>query len=213
MQNHLKPWMWLWLAVVFFDAHCYACPQANATSTQVKKPRVFLAGPDVFLKNAKAVGEELKAICERYGLEGVFSFDAEIDLEQYQSGKDKAEAIFKANVKLLNSCEGVLANMEPFRGPGADGGTTWEMGCAFAQGKPIIAYSKNKRSYVERVPFKKIIGERAFDKNGMEIETFGLADNLMPICGSVYFVHSFEEAVALMAKQLGVHECAEKKAE
>jgi nucleoside 2-deoxyribosyltransferase len=34
--------------------------------------RIYLAGPEVFLKNAKEVGEQKKALCRKYGFEGMF---------------------------------------------------------------------------------------------------------------------------------------------
>ena len=42
------------------------------TAQPTKRPRVYLAGPDVFVANAKEIGESLKKICVEAGLEGVF---------------------------------------------------------------------------------------------------------------------------------------------
>ena len=39
--------------------------------------RVYLAGPEVFLSNAREIGALKRAICERYGLVGVFPADEE----------------------------------------------------------------------------------------------------------------------------------------
>ena len=39
--------------------------------------RVYLAGPDVFLANARDIGARKRAICERHGLIGVFPGDEE----------------------------------------------------------------------------------------------------------------------------------------
>ena len=39
--------------------------------------RVYLAGPAVFLSNARQVGARKPAICERHGLIGVFPADEE----------------------------------------------------------------------------------------------------------------------------------------
>ena len=39
--------------------------------------RVYLAGPDVFLANAREIGARKRAICERHGLVGVFPADEE----------------------------------------------------------------------------------------------------------------------------------------
>jgi len=47
-------------------------------SGQSDKPRVYLAGPGVFRKDAKAFGEILKQKCARAGLVGCFPLDNEI---------------------------------------------------------------------------------------------------------------------------------------
>ena len=39
--------------------------------------RVYLAGPEVFLSNAREIGALKRAICERHGLVGVFPADEE----------------------------------------------------------------------------------------------------------------------------------------
>ena len=41
--------------------------------------RVYLAGPEVFLSNAREIGALKRAICERHGLLGVFPADEEDD--------------------------------------------------------------------------------------------------------------------------------------
>ncbi len=43
--------------------------------------RVYLAGPEVFLSNAREIGALKRAICERHGLVGVFPADEEDDFD------------------------------------------------------------------------------------------------------------------------------------
>ena len=134
--------------------------------------RVYLAGPDVFLPNAKECGETLKELLHEHGLEGVFPLDVEIALAENATGRERSRLIFLANVGLIRSCRGVLANMTPFRGPSADAGTAWEMGYANGLGLPVIGYSLESSRYAERVVPDKF-----------EIESFGLVDNLMLVHG------------------------------
>ena len=42
--------------------------------------RVYLAGPEVFLSNAREIGALKRAICERYGLVGVFPADRPVPI-------------------------------------------------------------------------------------------------------------------------------------
>jgi nucleoside 2-deoxyribosyltransferase len=46
----------------------------------VRRPRVYLAGPDVFFHRPAEHGERLKKFAAGRGLVGVFPLDAEIDL-------------------------------------------------------------------------------------------------------------------------------------
>jgi nucleoside 2-deoxyribosyltransferase len=43
--------------------------------------RVYLAGPEVFLSNAREIGAFKRAICERHGLVGIFPADEEDDFD------------------------------------------------------------------------------------------------------------------------------------
>lgn len=141
---------------------------------------VYLAGPDVFLADAVEVGEKKKARCKDYGLIGVFPLDAELSLER-QDGI--SERIFNANVALMRQCSAVIANVTPFRGLSADAGTAFELGFAFALGKPVFAYTNIAIPYRDRVVDAcgsiGAAGGREFAGDGMSVENFGLVDNLM----------------------------------
>jgi nucleoside 2-deoxyribosyltransferase len=135
--------------------------------------RVYLAGPDVFYKNAVAHAKEMKRVCSSVGLEGVFPLDVEVhsaDLIGYQI----AQKIFISNIGLIESCQGVLANMTSFRGPSADVGTAWEMGFAYGLKLPVVGYTNDFQ-----VPYEKRVIPDEYD-----IESFGLVDSLMLVFGS-----------------------------
>ena len=146
--------------------------------------RIYLAGPEVFLINAIEVGENKKRICLKHGFEGVFSLDAKIDFE----GKPPEEtglSISKANEELIKSCDILIANITPFRGPSVDVGTAYEMGVAHALGKKVLAYTNVKSRFTERTikalngKVKRSIDGKIRDSQGMFIEENQLTDNLM----------------------------------
>src|SRR5437899_12125756 len=91
--------------------------------------KIYLAGPDVFLADARAVGERKKALCQEFGFEGLFPLDNDEDV-----GADAAK-IFRANCSLMRQADIGLFNLTPFRGPSADAGTVFELGFLFARGK------------------------------------------------------------------------------
>lgn len=141
--------------------------------------KIYLAGPDVFRADAKELGEAKAKICAEYGFEGLFPLDANVDLSNltpFESGL----AIYGADIELMDLCDLIVANMTPFRGPGLDGGTAFEMGYMRAQGKPVWGYTLDARDYGERVEQP----EPGWDVQKQHVEAFGMADNLM-LVGSI----------------------------
>ncbi|MBV1788111.1 nucleoside 2-deoxyribosyltransferase [Marinobacterium sp. D7] len=136
--------------------------------------KIYLAGPDVFRRDARELGQAKAAICAEYGYEGLFPLDAKVDLSglsPFQSGM----AIYSADIELMNRCDLILANMTPFRGPGLDGGTAFEIGYMRAQGKPVWGYTLDIRDYGDRVD--QIMP--GWDSEDQQVEAFAMADNLM----------------------------------
>jgi len=61
--------------------------------------RVYLAGPEVFLSNAREIGALKRAICERHGLVGVFPADEEDDVDPASSlGQQRSPSAAPWNV-------------------------------------------------------------------------------------------------------------------
>jgi len=146
--------------------------------------RVYLAGPEVFLKNAKEIGERKKELCRKYGFEGVFPLDNEVDAEN-MSPRETGLCISGLNEALIRTCDVVVANMTPFRGPSADVGTAYEMGFAHALGKKVFAYTNATAAFTERTvkslnsQVERAEDGRLRDAEGMFIEENEMNDNLM----------------------------------
>ena len=137
--------------------------------------RVYLAGPDVFFPNAIEIGNAKKRICAQYGFEGVYPLDANFDaLFSLGSAGAMGHATFDLMVELMDSCDLVIANLTPFRGPSMDVGTAVEIGYMHGCGKPVFGYTNNVKDYAERV-----------EPDDFMVESFGLVDNLM-IEGPIY---------------------------
>lgn len=146
-------------------------------------PRLYLAGPDVFLPNAVEMGERKKDLCAQYGFEGVYPFDSEANIAGL-APRDAGLLIGRTNEQLIKSCDAVVANITPFRGPSADVGTVYEMGYAHGRGLRVFAYSNDSRSFTDRTAdfwrgLVTVQGDRKRDPDGMAIEEWGLVDNLM----------------------------------
>ncbi len=171
--------------------------------------RAYLAGPEVFLSDALALGDQKKAICARHGFDGRFPLDVEPSPATIAE-RGLALAIFEVCETMMRECDLVIANMTPFRGVSMDVGTAVEIGFMYALGKPVFGYTNRAPDYGSRV-------EQAFGATDEAVESFGLADNLMcegPIqtTGSSVFRRDVVGHLVL-ADMEGFEECVRQAAE
>jgi len=177
-------------------------------------PRVYLAGPDVFLPDPLARAAAQKQICAQFGLAGVSPLDPLTHEPAAWAALPEPHRIARRNEAHIRACQAILANITPFRGPAADSGTVYEIGFGRALGLPVFGYTYTPGPYAARVPAQAGIMR---DADGLAIEDFGLADNLMIVCGIEQSggrivelaadpwtsLAAFERAAALAAVALG----------
>ena len=189
---------------------------------------LYLAGPEVFLADAAAIGARKKALCAEAGFEGLFPLDQVVP---GGAPREVGMAIWRGNRAMMARADGIIANLSPFRGPGADGGTVLELGLMAGLGRGLFGYTHDVREYGERVlagsrqgsalavtppptpPARG--GGKILDTDGLEVEAFGMADNLMiegVLGGSLVRVaaedpwrsmEGFERCLALARAHLG----------
>jgi nucleoside 2-deoxyribosyltransferase len=172
--------------------------------------RIYLAGPDVFRADVAERAAALKALCAERGLTGAFPLD-----DAAEPGSEPlSRAIYRHNVRLIESCDAVLANLTPFRGPGADAGTAWELGYALGAGKRVHAWTAAVEDLATRTRAAFVAKQDAtrgcwVDELGDMIEDFGLCENLMLIesivtTGGVFEAAAFdgEPDLAIFARAL-----------
>jgi nucleoside 2-deoxyribosyltransferase len=138
--------------------------------------KIYLAGPDVFLPDAREVGRQKSEMCRAFGFEGLFPLD-----NDPEAGGD-ALGIFRKNCALMRRADIGMFNLTPFRGPSADPGTVFELGFMFAENKPVYGYTSDPRIYLERVAATfgaTDAGGGPRDRATFAVENFGLRDNLM----------------------------------
>jgi nucleoside 2-deoxyribosyltransferase len=144
--------------------------------------KLYLAGPEVFLPEAVEMGNRKREICARHGHIGLFPLDNEI--EAAGGAERPPRLIFLGNVRMIDDADAVVANLSPFRGISADPGTVFEVGYAYATGKPIFGYTSDARPLLERVenrngPLAPGADGCLYAADGLLVENFGLFDNLM----------------------------------
>jgi nucleoside 2-deoxyribosyltransferase len=183
--------------------------------------KIYLAGPDVFLPDAVEIGRRKTEICARRGLSGLYPLDNAVDL----SAPEASLEIFRGNQAMMDAADAVIANLTPFRGPGADAGTVYELGYMAGRGKLCLGYCNDPSIYADRVRrFGEVVSRdgRLVDAQGLTVEDFGLSDNLMMVhaldlrgCALVmppqapadiwHDLGAFETCVCLAAERLGRH--------
>lgn len=144
--------------------------------------RIYLAGPEVFLPNAQEVLRVNKEKCKNHGFTAVSPLDGRL---RDEVGLMRARQIFHENCRLIDSCEYMIANCNPFRGATIDDGTAFEIGYAFSRSKKIVGYVEFKRPLPDivqsRIPTLAHESGYRIDMEGYLLnEDFGNTINLMP---------------------------------
>jgi nucleoside 2-deoxyribosyltransferase len=138
--------------------------------------RIYLAGPEVFLPDPLSLGAAKKDLCAQHGMQGVFPLDAPAPMP---SGPPDWRRIHAANEAHIQGCDALVANLTPFRGIAADPGTVFELGYMRGLGRPVFGYTHAPGEYLARVSPATRLGDTWQDGEGLEIEDFGLSENLM----------------------------------
>lgn len=144
---------------------------------------VYLAGPEVFLSNAREMLDRKIALTREAGLIPISPGDLEIPKRPTPFALGLA--ISEIDEELMNRADAIIANLTPFRGIAADTGTCFELGYMCAQGKPAFAFTNVAADHGERTR-AHFNGDWYSDDaglprgpDGMLIEDLGMIDNLM----------------------------------
>lgn len=170
------------------------------------RPRIYLAGPDVFFPDAARCFAELRATCEELGLQAVQPSDGNMPPGFSGSEDERAQRIYDANLALLRSADGVAANLMAWRGLEPDPGTVFEVGFAVALGKPVVGYGVPAESYAQRVRqqvacARDAAGVLREQASGLMVEGLGQRLNLM-LTRSTPLASSARAALQQLARTL-----------
>ena len=157
---------------------------------------IYFAGPDIFHPNFSRHRALVQALCSKAGLTPLTPGDVFLD---------QARDIFTHNLKLIDQADGLIANLNPFRGPvEPDSGTVFECAYAYARKKFIIGLVADHRDVLSKL---KAAGAGPAEESGtlcpdgFTVENFGLPLNLMLAEALTGLAANMEEAVN-MARSL-----------
>lgn len=142
--------------------------------------KVYIAGPDVFLSKGKyqKLKKKKTDICKKHGFEALHPLD-----DSLLTAKEIADA----NFALIDKCDIIVANANPFRGQEPDSGTMCEIGYGIAKNKQIICYMGDTTPMYDKYG--------PVDQNGDFYENFGYPINLMIASKAVIIKGGFEDAI------------------
>lgn len=152
-------------------------------------PKIYLAGPEIFLPNAREIAGKQKTLCEKYGFIGLHPMDNNVNI--IGGSLAAANDIYRGDTNQIRKCDILVANCNPFRGALMDDGTAYELGFGNALDKPSYGYVSDADSYIERVtkryPCHIPRSDKFYiDKDGyLLVDDFGTKINLMMQCGMV----------------------------
>ena len=186
--------------------------------------KVYLAGPEVFLANAREQLDRKIALTRAAGLTPVSPGDFVIPPQPTR--RQFGHAISEIDERMMDSADAIIANLTPYHGVSADVGTCYELGYMCAQGKLAYAYTNVAADMKTRTVahydgdvFTDATGRLRGRRDGLSIEDVEMVDNLMmqggvERRGGQVIVHdapadelytdttAFEECLRLLAKRV-----------
>lgn len=145
--------------------------------------KIYLAGPEVFLANARAQLDRKAALARAAGFVPLSPGDLQVP--PAPTKRDYGLAIYDVNEAMMHEADGIIANLTPWRGISADAGTVYELGFMSALGKACYAYTNVAAGHFQRTaahyggryaadPAGKLRGP-----DGLAMEDYDMMDNLM----------------------------------
>jgi nucleoside 2-deoxyribosyltransferase len=114
----------------------------------------------------------MRAICSAHGILGVAPLDGQAALTGLPPGEATIMAIVAADRDLMDTCDGGIFCLDPFRrAADMDPGTAVEIGFLFARGKPLSGFTVDSRFYPEKVAayFARAWNARLRDRAPLEL--------------------------------------------
>ncbi|HWJ72731.1 MAG TPA: nucleoside 2-deoxyribosyltransferase [Kaistia sp.] len=145
--------------------------------------KVYLAGPEVFLANAREQLDRKIALTRAAGLVPLSPGDLAIPPQPTK--RQLGHAISEIDERLMNDADAIIANLTPYHGLSADTGTCFELGYMCARGKLAFGYTNVVADMRARAigyydgDIHVDAAGRLRGADGLMIEDVDMADNLM----------------------------------
>lgn len=166
--------------------------EALASISHAGKPIAYLAGPTRYDADAAEKYTQMKAICADYGLQAISPLDnMDIAEEECVDAYARAFRTFQRNLRHVQICDVLIADLNDFHAWEPDADTSFECGAAYCLGKPMLGYMDDARRMIERIPNRGPSHEYR-DQCGCNAENFDYPINCMFASSMPVFEGSFE---------------------
>lgn len=153
----------------------------------VRMPKAYLAGTEIFYPDSAQTQEKYHALCEKYGIQGFYPSDEAPD-DEFKEYVKKDDSLHEMEVQMfthdlnhIRRTDIIIANLNDYRGNEPDSGTAVECGIAWGMGHRCFAFIDDARPMKERFKGVTKTDESGVltDKNGARLEDFDMPLNLM----------------------------------
>ncbi|CAK7053832.1 MAG: hypothetical protein BACD_02600 [Bacteroides rodentium] len=157
-----------------------------------------MAGPQLFGTDYQLFTKVISRKCAKLRITPVFPAD---NLTR------TSRAIYAANLELIRNCDGVIADLNPFRSEiEPDSGTAMECGFAAALGKPVVGIIEDRRNLLQKMQDSSLgcieNNNTYHSDEGDLIEDFDLPLNLMLFHSLEAVVGTMDEAIHFFDKRI-----------
>ena len=168
-------------------------------------PEVFLEDPKEVGRRNKKLLEKLNKRSAKVQFSGIYPLDSSLDennqpfknqIESFSNDKKTGYAIFRKDREMMEKSDIILANIVPFKGAAhMDSGTAFEIGYFHSAGRPVVLYQDASLFYKDAAKGSPTMKEKELrlfsesirkdsegslrDKYGLQVEDFGMEENLM----------------------------------
>ena len=154
-----------------------------AEGTDAMPLKIYLAGPEVFLANAREQLDLKAAITRAAGFIPLSPGD--LDIPPQPTKQAFGCAISQVNEGMMFEADVIIANLTPFRGIAADVGTVYELGFMCALDKHVFGYTNVATGHYDRTKdyyngdIHPDTGGQMRGTDGLSLENFDMNENLM----------------------------------
>jgi nucleoside 2-deoxyribosyltransferase len=167
--------------------------------SDVKRPVIYLSGPERYEENGAIIYEQQKEICRKYGYEAISPLDGLSPAIGWEDAYTQAYHTFHQWQQQVRNCDIILCNLNDFHGYEPSSDVSFECGMAWQLGKKCFGYMEDTTVMRDRIPHYGAEKNHK-DMYGYEVENFNYPINLMFSSSMPIYQGSFELVIAEIAK-------------